>query len=172
MNEEQIKIYTQVKERMRRLGKENPADVILYLELEVRAYRRTIRRLKDELDKSQTLNRLHEQDVKDWRKLAERKVEEIYPEFMSDYKCALEELDGLYDELAELRKDRDELRKERDELREDKRVTFPIPTIPTITARQLPLSTEITNMVKFLEELPPDAPERVVEITIKRETEE
>lgn len=107
MTQEQLEIYTQVKARLRRIGKENPADAILYLELEVRAYRHTIEKLKEELERYQVINKLLESDIADRDKMLEQKVEEVYPEFMRDYKCMREELDGVYEELAELRKERD-----------------------------------------------------------------
>ena len=61
--------------------------------------------LLKENEKLKILNKLFEQDVEDWRKLAESKAEEIYPEFMRDYNCMREELEGLYEELAELRRE-------------------------------------------------------------------
>lgn len=120
MTEKEKELYIKTKERMRRLGKENPADVIIYLAAEINLYRAKIRGLEDSLERCQTMNRLLELDVKDWRKLAESKAEEIYPEFMRDYKAAMDELDGAYEDIEDLRKERDELQeelKERNKLR-------------------------------------------------------
>jgi len=65
--------------------------------------------LERELDKYQVINKLHEADNADLRKQLEKKVEEVYPEFMRDYKYMVEELDGAYEELAELKTERDAL---------------------------------------------------------------
>lgn len=107
MTDEQRKKYTEVKERLRRLGKENPADAILYLATEVDLYRAKIRRLEEFIDKLQVVNKLHEADNADLQKQLEQKVEEVYPEFMRDYKYMCEELDSVYDELEELTKELD-----------------------------------------------------------------
>lgn len=111
MTDEQIKKYTEVKERLRRIGKENPADAILYLAMKAEAYRSKIKALEGRLDKLHVINKLHEADNADLQKQLEQKVEEVYPEFMRDYKCMCEELDSIYDELEELTKERDELQK-------------------------------------------------------------
>lgn len=58
---------------------------------------------KAEVEKLTVMVKLLEQDVADWQQIAESKVEEVYPEFMRDYKCMREELDGLYDEFHEAR---------------------------------------------------------------------
>ena len=111
MNEEQKELYTKVKEHLRQLGKENPADAILYLALMAKAYRSTITKLEEELDKYKVINKLLEADIADRDKMLEQKVEEVYADFMRDYRCMREELDGVYEELAELRTERDNLQK-------------------------------------------------------------
>ena len=65
------------------------------------APRTEVEKLTEELDKYKVMNKLLEQDVADWQKLAESRVEEIHPEFMRDYNCMREELEGLYDEFHE-----------------------------------------------------------------------
>ena len=116
MTEAQKELYARTEARMRRLGKENPADCILSLAEEVEYYRKKIKRMQELIDKLDITKTLYEQDIEDWKKLAESKAEEIYPEFMRDYKCALEELEGCYEELKELREERDTLRAQRDAL--------------------------------------------------------
>ena len=73
-----------------------------------------INELTEENDKLKVLNKLHEQDVDDYIEQLEKKVEEVYPEFIQDYKCMREELDGVYDEYKELREENERLRGERD----------------------------------------------------------
>jgi len=103
-------IYTKTMARLARLGVHDQKEQIVTLAEEIELYRAKIKRMEEELDKAHTINSLLERDIEDWRKLAESKVEESYPEFMSDYKCAMEELDALYEELEEVRKERDALR--------------------------------------------------------------
>ena len=50
MNTEQQKLYIRTKERLRRLGKENPADVIVALAEEIEYYRKKIRAVEELLD--------------------------------------------------------------------------------------------------------------------------
>lgn len=109
MTEEQKELYTKTKEHLRQLGKENPADAILYLAMVAKAHRSTITKLEEELDKYRVINKLLEGDIADRDKMLEQKVEEVYAEFMRDYRCMREELDGAYEELAELRTERDKL---------------------------------------------------------------
>lgn len=63
-----------------------------------------IRELQEEVDACKVMMALLERDVADRDAVLEKKVEEIYPEFMRDYRAMREELEGLYEELAELRK--------------------------------------------------------------------
>ena len=105
---DQNDIYTLTVKRLHRIGAKDPTAQIVALAKEVEQGRAKIRALEEELGKHATLLRLMEQDIEDWKKLAESKVEEIYPEFMRDYKCALEELEGVYEELTELRKQKNE----------------------------------------------------------------
>ena len=76
-----------------------------------------IKELTEENEKLKMFNKLHEQDVEDMHKMLEKKVEEVYPEFMRDYQLMREELDGAYEELKESREDNAELRAENDRLR-------------------------------------------------------
>ena len=64
-----------------------------------------IKELTDENEKLKMFNKLHEQDVEDMHKMLEKKVEEVYPEFMRDYQLMRDELDGAYEELKESRED-------------------------------------------------------------------
>lgn len=63
-----------------------------------------IEQLTEQLDASKVMIALLERDIADRDEMLEKKVEEIYPEFMRDYRAMREELEGLYAELAELRK--------------------------------------------------------------------
>lgn len=47
MTEKQEELYKRTKERMRRLGIENPADVIVALAEEIEYYRNKIRAMED-----------------------------------------------------------------------------------------------------------------------------
>lgn len=68
-----------------------------------------INELIEELDKYKVVNKLLELDLADRNSMLEKKVEEVYADFMRDYKLMCEELEGAYEELAEVRKERDEL---------------------------------------------------------------
>ena len=59
--------------------------------------------LTKENEKLSMFNKLLEQDIADRDEMLEKKVEEIYPEFMRDYKCMREELDGNYEEMREIK---------------------------------------------------------------------
>lgn len=104
MTQQQQELYTKTKNRLRRMGKENPADVIVALAEEIEHYRAKIHGMAKELEQQQAINKLLERDIEDRDKMLEQKVEEVYPEFMRDYKCLREELEGVYEELVELRK--------------------------------------------------------------------
>ncbi len=49
MTEQEKQLYLKTKERFRRLGKENPADVILALAEEVENYRSKIQQIENDL---------------------------------------------------------------------------------------------------------------------------
>ena len=49
MTEKEYQRYTEIKERFRRLGIENPADVILALDKEVEDYRSKIQQIEKDL---------------------------------------------------------------------------------------------------------------------------
>ena len=67
---------------------------------------------KSEVENLKVINKLLEQDIADRDKMLESKVEEVHEDFMRDYKCMREELEGLYDELTELRNERDEAQRD------------------------------------------------------------
>lgn len=50
MTAAQAELYKRTKERMRRLGKENPADVIIALAEEIELYRKKIRALEEYIE--------------------------------------------------------------------------------------------------------------------------
>ena len=62
-----------------------------------------IEKLAKENDHLKNINTLLEQDLEDRDNMLKKKVEEIYPEFVKDYDCLREELDGCYEELEALR---------------------------------------------------------------------
>lgn len=47
MTEQQMELYQRTKDRMRRLGIENPADVIVALAEEIEDYRKKIQTMED-----------------------------------------------------------------------------------------------------------------------------
>ena len=55
----------------------------------------------NEVDKLRVMIHLLEQDIADRDKMLESKVEEVYAEFMRDYKCMREELEDKATEVAE-----------------------------------------------------------------------
>lgn len=57
--------------------------------------------LSEEVDKYKVVNHLLERDIADRDEMLKKKVEEVYPEFMRDYKCMEEELDGYHFDEAE-----------------------------------------------------------------------
>ena len=73
-------------------------------ELAVAEREANVKAFTEELDKYKVMIRLLESDIADRDKMLEAKVEEVYADFMRDYKCMREELDGLYDEYAELKR--------------------------------------------------------------------
>lgn len=73
-------------------------------ELAVAEREANVKAFTEELDKRKVMIRLLERDIADRDKMLEAKVEEVYADFMRDYKCMREELDGLYDEYAELKR--------------------------------------------------------------------
>lgn len=73
-------------------------------ELAVAEREANVKAFTEELDKHNVMIQLLEGDISDRDKMLEAKVEEVYADFMRDYKCMREELDGLYDEYAEIKK--------------------------------------------------------------------
>lgn len=61
-----------------------------------------IKRLTEELESKNGVIKLLEQDIESRDKMLEAKVEDVYAEFMQDYKQMREELDGAYEENAKL----------------------------------------------------------------------
>ena len=103
MTEAQKELFVKTKERLRRLGKENPADVIVALAEEIEQYRARIRAMDDELDFRCGIVRLLEREVADRDAMLEQRVEVVYDDFMRDYKIMREELEGAWEELTEAR---------------------------------------------------------------------
>ena len=116
MTEAQKELFVKTKERLRRMGKENPADVIVALAEEIDYYREKIKGMDAELDFRSGVIRLLERDIKDRDEMLEKKVEEVYADFMRDYKLMGEELEGSWVELAEAREELAEARKKIKEL--------------------------------------------------------
>ena len=56
------------------------------------------------IEQQEVIIHLLQQDIADRDKMLEQKVEEVYADFMLDYKAMREELDGCYEDLDELRK--------------------------------------------------------------------
>lgn len=69
-----------------------------------------IERLKKENDHRKNIITLLEQDIADRDDMLQRKVEDVYADFMNDYKIMKDELDALYDKGVEQRKEIDRLR--------------------------------------------------------------
>ena len=124
MTEEQNEVYAATMKRLRRLGKDNPTEAIIYLAMEVETYRTTIRNLKDELERYQVINKLLEADIADRDKMLESKAEEVAADFMRDYRVMREELEGLYEELEETRKERDKFKKKLEKYKRRRLIKF------------------------------------------------
>ena len=58
----------------------------------------------------EVIKKLNEQDIADRDEMLKQKVEVVYEDFMKDYKCILEENEGIYKELAEARDEIERLR--------------------------------------------------------------
>lgn len=97
-------IYTLTVQRLNRLGITDPTSQIRELAKEIESYRARIKWLEEDHNKLRVVNQLLEMDVADRDRLLEKKVEEIYPEFICDYQEMREELEGVYEELKALRK--------------------------------------------------------------------
>ena len=69
-----------------------------------------IDRLEDEIAHKNGIIRLLEKDIEDLHKALEKRVEDVYEDFMKDYKLMREELDGCCEENADLQKQVDELK--------------------------------------------------------------
>ena len=61
-----------------------------------------IDRLEDEIAHKNGIIRLLEKDIEDLHKALEKRVEDVYEDFMKDYKLMREELDGASEENADL----------------------------------------------------------------------
>ena len=59
-------------------------------------------KLQSEIRGLKAINKLLESDAEDYKRLLECKVEDVYADFMADYKIMRDELDGLYDDYHEL----------------------------------------------------------------------
>lgn len=62
---------------------------------------------KEEIERYKCVNKLLEQDIEDLHKEREKRVEEVYADFMKDYNIMRDELNECYDENGQLQ---DELR--------------------------------------------------------------
>lgn len=56
------------------------------------------------IEQQKIIMHLLQEDIADRDKMLEQKVEEVYADFMRDYKAMREELEGCYEDLDELRK--------------------------------------------------------------------
>lgn len=66
---------------------------------------RTIAEQKEEIERYQCVNKLLEGDIEELNKALEKRVEDVYADFMKDYKIMRNELNELYDENEQLKKD-------------------------------------------------------------------
>ena len=64
---------------------------------------KNISQQKAEIETQKCVIRLLEEDIADRDKMLESKVEDVYVEFIRDYKAMREELEGCYEELATAR---------------------------------------------------------------------
>jgi hypothetical protein len=94
--------------------------------------KKVIAEQKEEIERYQCVNKLLEGDIEALNKALEKRVEDVYADFMQDYKIMRDELNGLYEEnshldgcakqsLADYQKceiENAELRKQVDELKE------------------------------------------------------
>lgn len=83
-------LYIQTKAELRRVGKENPAECILYLAEQLHHYRRVVEVLQ--------------RDVEELNKRLEGKMADVYPVFMRDYEILRHELLETQEELAEAKR--------------------------------------------------------------------
>ena len=83
-------LYIQTKAELRREGKENPAECILYL--------------AEELHYARKLGELYLKDIDELNKQLEGKMAEVYPDFMRDYEIMRHELLETQEELAEAKR--------------------------------------------------------------------
>lgn len=70
-----------------------------------------IEKQNKKIDKLTIINKLHESDIANRDEMLKQKVEVVYADFMRDYKCIQEELDGVYKELADQRAEIERLQK-------------------------------------------------------------
>ena len=69
-----------------------------------------IKKQQEKIEELNSIKQLNEQDIADRDEMLKQKVEVVYEDFMKDYKCILEENEGLYGELALLRAENEILR--------------------------------------------------------------
>lgn len=87
-------------------GKKGPKSVVEELRNKKSTYNlKLFDRAADMIETLTAVNRLLERDIADRDEMLKKKVEEVYPEFMRDYKAMEQELDDLYKELAEIEED-------------------------------------------------------------------
>lgn len=70
-----------------------------------------IKKQQEKIEELNIIKQLNEQDIADRDEMLKQKVEAVYEDFMKDYKCILEENEGLYGELAEARAEIERLQK-------------------------------------------------------------
>lgn len=114
LTKEQKALYTNTMNRLRMIGKMDTPSQIAYLAEEIEFYRGKIGAMKERMKERDDVVRLLKQDIADRDKMLEAKVEEVYADFMRDYRQMREELEELTAELAEDKAKNKQLKEERD----------------------------------------------------------
>lgn len=121
-----------------------------------------IKKQQEKIDMLEVIKKLNEQDIADRDEMLKQKVEVVYEDFMKDYKCILEENEGIYKELAEARAEIERLRNGKDKKhtpRPDGR------TIAQTIIDEVPHTDYQKKAVEFLKELAPGYPEHTYKLT-------
>lgn len=92
-----------------RAAMEKPPCRLHITRQQVAELQETANRQKDEIETQKCVIHLLEEDIADRDKMLESKVEEVYAEFMRDYKAMREELEGCCEEMATTRAEKDNL---------------------------------------------------------------
>lgn len=85
------------------------AEQMCILQCEIEQYKAEIERLTEVIERYECVNKLLEMDIEDLHKEREKRVEEVYADFMKDYKIMRDELNELYDENSKLQQQNEEL---------------------------------------------------------------